>query len=302
MQILKKINKNENIVLALGYFDGVHLGHQKIISELVKCAKSNNTKSALLTFQTNPSNFFKDKQSPDIQTIQDREENLKALGVDFIYELNFEEFKNIEAIDYLELLIKNFKPIAIVVGYNHTFGKNRFGNAEFLKQNSTKYNYKSIIVPEQKKNEERISSTSIRNKISLGDLEGAQALLGRNFSISNVVIKGDRIARKMGYPTANINWDDKIIKLPYGVYFGHTKVDNKSYPSMISWGCKPTLTLGQKEILETHIFQFNQDIYGKKIEVSFSKKLREQKTFKDITELTKQLHNDYQDFITWINL
>lgn len=301
MEVFHEINENKNLAIALGYFDGVHLGHKKIITQLVHQAKSKGIKSAIITFDNNPTNYFTDKQIPNIQSYKDRQIILSSLGVDYLYELDFETYKDIEALDYLnDILIKNFEPEIIMVGYNHTFGKNKNGTPALLKEFSSKHNYECIVVPEQKyKNKEEISSTHIRKRIKHGHLNAIKALLGRYFSVRNSVIKGNKIARTLGYPTANLVWPNSMAKLPYGVYFGYVQTGAKMKPALISWGTKPTLTNGKEEILEAHLYNFDENIYGKIIKVIFAKKIRDEENFGNINALKAQLQKDYSAFEKW---
>lgn len=301
MKVFRNIEKNKNIAIALGYFDGVHIGHRKIIKNLIRLSKENNLKSAVVTFEKNPANYFNQNLIPDIQTYKDKEIILEALGVDYVYELDFEEYKNISAFDYLKnILIENFDPKFIVVGYNHTFGKDKTGTVQFLKDMEINYNYKAIIIPEEKyKDEIEVSSTSIRQLIQEGELEKVKPLLGRYFSLRNLVIKGDKLARVLGYPTANTLWPNTLVKLPYGVYFGFAQIDSKVIPALISWGNKPTLSDGKNEMLEAHIYNFSENIYGKIIKIIFVQKLRDQENFGNIRVLKTQLQKDYKHFEAW---
>ncbi len=300
MQVFQKLTKNKNLVIALGYFDGIHIGHKKIISILVKEAKLKNTKSAIITFQKNPADYFNKEETPSIQTYKDKENLLEAMGVDYLYELDFENYKDISASEYINILYEYFEPLEIIVGYNHTFGKDRSGNPSLLKEFASNYKYECTIVPQQKYNDkEEVSSSIIRKKIQYGHLSAIKALLGRHFSVRNSVIKGEGLARKLGFPTANIIWPNSMAKLPYGVYHGYTQVNTKMYPSLISWGTKPTLSDGQNEILEAYIDDFNENLYGKIIKVIFIKKVRDEENFGNIRVLQTQLQKDYRAFIEW---
>ena len=304
MEIFHEINQNKKLAIALGYFDGIHIGHKKIISQLVQQAKLKGVKSAIITFDKNPADYFNNNPTPNIQTYKDRQIILTSLGVDYLYELDFEKYKDIDAHDYLHnILIKNFEPEIIIVGYNHTFGKNKSGNPSLLKEYATKYKYECIIVPEQKyKDKEEISSTHIRKRIKYGHLNAVKALLGRYFSVRNSVIKGDRVARTLGYPTANIIWPDSMAKLPYGVYFGYVQAGIKMKQALISWGTKPTLSNGKNETLEAHLYNFDENLYGKIIKVIFVKKLRDEENFGNIRVLQTQLQKDYSAFEKWAKL
>ncbi|MBQ8635245.1 riboflavin biosynthesis protein RibF [bacterium] len=304
MEILHEISPNKKLAIALGYFDGIHIGHKKIINTLVQQARAKGVKSAIITFDKNPADYFSEKQTLGIQTFKDRQLILNSLGVDYLYELNFEQFKELSAMNYLEeVLIKNFEPEIIVVGYNHTFGKDKTGSPALLKEFSSKYNYDCIIVPEQKyQDKEEVSSTIIRKRIEYGHLNAVKALLGRQFSVRNSVVKGNKIARTLGYPTANLVWPNSMVKLPYGVYHGYVQTGSKMKPALISWGTKPTLTNGKNEILEAHLYDFNENLYGKIIKVIFVKKMRDEQNFGNIRVLATQLQKDYEAFKKWAQL
>lgn len=304
MEVFREITENKGIALALGYFDGIHIGHKKIITTMLNEARKKGLKTAVVTFSKNPRDYFTNEITPNIQTFKDREIIIESLGVDYLYELDFNDFKDMEAIDYLkDVLIKNFSPKLIVVGYNHTFGKERKGTPGFLKDFSSKYGYDCIIVPELKyKDKEEVSSTIIRKRIQYGHLNAIKALLGRFFSVRNSVIKGQKLATTLGYPTVNLVWPNSMIKLPYGVYWGYVQVDSKMYRALISWGTKPTLTEGKNEILEAHIYDFKDDVYGKIVKVLFVKKVRDCIDFKSILVLKTQLQKDYAAFEKWAKM
>ena len=304
MEVLHEISPNKKLAIALGYFDGIHIGHKKIITQLTQQAKLKGIKSAIITFDKNPADYFNNEPTPNIQTYKDRQLILSSLGVDYLYELNFEKYKDLSAHDYLHnVLIKNFEPEMIIVGYNHTFGKDKSGSPALLKEFASKYNYECIVVPEQKyQDKEEVSSTQIRKRIQYGHLNAVKAFLGRHFSVRNSVIKGNKIARTLGYPTANLVWPSSMAKLPYGVYFGFVQESAKMHPALISWGTKPTLTNGKNEILEAHLYDFNGDLYGKIIKVIFVKKLRDEENFGNIRVLATQLQKDYEAFKKWARI
>lgn len=301
MLILKELSKNENLALGLGFFDGVHLGHLELIKKLVQESKKRKVKSAIITFQKNPANYFAKEKIPYIITNKQKEEILANLKIDFLYELDFETLKDIEAIDYLNnIIIKNFNPNLIITGYNHTFGKNKKGNSDFLRKYSKKYGYDYIEIDEKRINGQKISSSIIRNILKKGDIKKANQFLNKPFEIEGRVIKGTKLARKLGYKTANMLLKDDLIKLPLGVYFGYAIVDNKKYKCLISYGTKPTFTDKSQIILEAHIYDFDREIYGQNIKVGFEEKLRNQKKFKNFDELKKQLDKDYLKFKNFV--
>ncbi len=305
MKIFHEITEDKKkLALALGFFDGIHIGHKKILTTLVQQAKLKGVPSAVITFDDNPANYFSNEKIPAIQSFKDKELIMGSLGIDYLYELNFEKYKDLNAHEYLtNIIVKNFEPEIIVVGYNHTFGKEKSGNPEFLKDYSTNYNYECIVVPEYKyKDKEKVSSTEIRKRILYGHLNAVHALLGRYFSVRNSVIKGDKTATMLGYPTANLVWPNSMIKLPYGVYYGFVQAESKMNPALISWGTKPTLTDGSNEVLEAHLYDFSENIYGKIINVVFVKKVRDEENFGNIRVLKTQLQKDYSAFEKWARL
>lgn len=299
MEVYRELNKNKNMAVALGFFDGVHTGHRKIIQTLIQKARAKNYKTAVITFDKNPADYFSANPTLNIQTFKDRESILSSLGIDYLYELDFATLKDLSAKEYLEnIIVKYFEPKVIVAGYNHTFGKNREGNAQFLSNNEVRLGYDAVIVPEFKyASQECVSSSIIRDKIQKGELNLVKALLGRNFSYTSSVIKGAQMARKLGYPTANMIWPESIVKLPHGVYHGFCQIGIKLVPALISWGNKPTLTDGREELLEAHLYNFNENLYGKIIKIAFVKKVRDIHRFSGLKELSEQLKEDYEGFL-----
>ena len=295
-----KIEKNKGIAIASGYFDGMHLGHRKLISTMVAEARKLEIKTAVITFYENPANYFSEEKIPNIQNQKERAKIIEDLGVDYLYELDFSNYKNMTAEEYLKnVLVKYLEPKLIVAGYNHTLGSDR-KTAGFLTENSNKYHYKTIILPEfLYKDKEEVSSSIIRKHIEYGHLNATNALLGKNFSLCNTVIKGKKLATKLGYPTANLIWPNSIVKLPYGVYFGYSKFEDKIIPALIAWGIKPTLSTEKEEKLEAHLYDFNKDIYGKIMTLIFVKKIRDEIHFSSAAELKEQLELDYKEFSTW---
>lgn len=294
MKVFKTINHNPNLALALGYFDGVHLAHQKLISSVADFAQKNSKKSAVVTFETNPANYFAKEKIYNICSNEERLERIEALGVDFVYMLDFEEYMQFEALEYLEnVLVKNFEPCCIAVGYNHKFGRGREGDTKLLSKYSERFNYHFMELTVQKIQSCLISSSNIRQMITEGHIRNANLLLGHSFSLKNNVVKGNMIARTMGFPTANIFWPNNIVHLPHGVYFGFVIVD-KTYPAVINWGKRPTFEGDDEEVIEAHILNFDSKIYGKIIRVLFVMKIRDEIKFPNIEALTKQIQEDVE--------
>lgn len=295
MQILRELIENKGLSLALGYFDGVHLGHQAVIKSAVDYAKNNNTKSAVITFVDHPCCYIWGVCPKYIMTREMRENKIKELGVDYIYELNFESISKLSAYEYLQnVLIKHFEPVSISVGWNHNFGANKSGNAEFLRKNSKKYGYKFFeIEPITSKGTANISSTKIRELLTNGSIEQANSMLGYNFSIFGRVVKGQQIGRKIGFRTANIKYPSELIEIPYGAYETEVLYNNQVYKSVSNFGIRPTVN-GSNEVLEVHILNFDKDIYDEQIEVKFSKMIRPERKFNSLDELKVQIQKDIE--------
>ncbi len=292
MQILHDLSENPNLSLALGYFDGVHIGHQAVIKNAVNYAKQNGGKSAVITFKDHPCCFFHGVCPKYILTREYREKFIADLGVDYLYELDFEKLAGLSAEEYLEnILIKHFSPKSISTGFNHNFGHNKTGDVKFLEQESIKYNYKYFALPPQKYDGEVISSTKIRKLLSDGQIDTANKMLGRNFIIEGTVIKGRQIGRTIGFRTANILYPIELIDIPFGVYSVLVNYASQTYQGIANFGVRPTVN-GQGALLEVHIIDFEKDIYGEVLEVKFIKMLRTERKFDSLDSLKQQISRD----------
>lgn len=290
MKTNKTVNENKNLVLSLGFFDGVHIAHSKIITKAKQIAKEKGLKSAVITFEKSPASYFSNKPFYNLITNEKKIDLIDKLGIDYLYILDFENFKNISAKDYIEnIIIKNFAPDTIITGFNHTFGANKTGNSELLHRYKD-FNY--IELDEIKIDNTTVSSTNIKNYIQNGNIEKANNMLGRNFSVSGSVIYGNQIARQLGFKTANIIYNKCMIKPKYGVYKGFVNYDGKKYKAIINFGTRPSVDKNLIETLEAHIINFDKDIYGKNIEVEFTSKIRDEIKFHSINELKKQIEKD----------
>lgn len=292
MQILHDLSENPNLSLALGYFDGVHIGHQAVIKNAVNFAKQNGGKSAVITFKDHPCCFFHGVCPKYILTREYREKFIADLGVDYLYELDFEKLAGLSAEEYLEnILIKHFSPKSISTGFNHNFGHNKTGDVKFLEQESVKYNYKYFALPPQKYDGEVISSTKIRKLLSDGQIDTANKMLGRNFIIEGTVIKGRQIGRTIGFRTANILYPLELIDIPFGVYSVLVNYASQTYQGIANFGVRPTVN-GHGALLEVHIIDFERDIYGEVLEVKFIKMLRTERKFDSLDSLKQQISRD----------
>lgn len=294
MQIFNELNTNPALSLCLGFFDGVHEGHKVVIKNAVNLAKQNGLKSAVITFKEHPLCYLQGRTPQYIISLEDRLSIIEEQGVDFAYVLEFDDLiADYLAYDYLkEILIGNFNPKFITTGFNHYFGANKQGNAEFLRNYQGTFGYKFFEIPPITFNSTLISSTKIRQLISDGEVEAMKNLLGYDFFLKSTVIQGRRIGRSISFPTANLPYPKDIIRLPKGVYIANTEVDDKAYHSIVNIGVKPTVTEDKKLLVETHLLDFDGDIYGKEVKVSFLKKIRDEKKFPSLNELMLQIQKD----------
>lgn len=290
MQVFDKLIENKGLAIALGYFDGVHLGHQAVIKSAVDYAKANNAKSAVITFKDHPCCYFYGVCPKYILSRDDREKRIADLGVDYLFELDFDEkLCSLSATEYMEqILVKYFAPISISTGFNHSFGANKSGNVEFLRKNQTKYNYKYFEIPPQQYENELVSSTSIRTLLHNGEIEKANNMLGKNFEISGFVVEGQKLGRTLGFRTANVEYPTELVDIPFGVY----EVETQFGKGIANFGIRPTVSNQNKAILETHILDFDKDIYGEVLTVKFIKMIRPEQKFNSVDELKVQISRD----------
>lgn len=274
--------------LILGFFDGVHIGHREVISSAVSSCMGRNT--ALVTLKDSPSLYF----NHNVEYIRPRKKSIeiiKSLGVDEILELDFEKVVDINADFFLRYVTNKYSPSNIFTGFNHTFGFNKKGNPEFLKANAPKYGYIYHCIPEYKYEGETVSSTTIRQYLRDGNIEKANTLLGDKFSLEGIVIRGAEIGRAIGFPTANIKYSEKTVKLPYGVYKAVVKLDQE-YKAIVNWGVKPTVNNTSEPVVEAHILGFDGNLYGETIQINILKRIREERKFENTEELKIQIEKD----------
>ena len=286
-----------NINLAIGNFDGVHLGHQKIIDELIEYSKINNYSSAILSFKPHPRQFFSDEYR-NFQIISEEEKIylLNKQGIDHYFSLLFDE--NIALMppkDFItKILTEKLHSKHLIVGYDFKFGKNREGNASLLQEQSKKLGFGIDIIRPITSNYNSVvySSSQIREFIRNGNVEKANLFLGRNWSMQGTVIKGDRRATAINFPTANLV-PGELIHPKKGVYAIRVRCINKWSNGIANFGERPTVD-GKKLLLEAHLFEFNQDIYGKELTVEFLTFIREEKKFDNFASLAEQIQKDIQ--------
>lgn len=283
-------------VVTSGTFDGVHLGHQKILQRLHESAKTHNGETVVLTFWPHPRMVLKptDLSLKLLNTFEEKAELLREQGIDHLIRIPFtKEFSQISSQDFItRILVNTIGTKKLVIGYDHRFGKNREGSFEQLKLNGPAYGFEVEEIPQQDIDHVAVSSSKIRKALETGDLETATHFLGRPYSISGRIIKGDKLGRVLGYPTANIDLDshDKLIPIE-GIYAVKVIHENLEYGGMLYIGTRPTVD-GSKRTIEVNIFHFDKEIYGESLHVSFIKLLRMDSKFQDLESLKEQLHKD----------
>lgn len=287
----EKISKD--VYVALGSFDGVHKGHLLLIDEIVDLAKKNNGESMVYTFKNHPLSVIdKDKTPKIILDNKSKEEVLESLGVDILCLKEFDEsLMRLTPEVFIENLIKKFNIKGIVVGFNYRFGYENKGDLELLKELSEKFNFKLYVKKAYRVENEIVSSTKIRELITLGKIKKANEMLGREYVLRGEVVGGRRLGRTIGFPTANLKPLDNMLIPKIGVYYTNVEVQGKIYKGITSVGNNPTVN-GKNTTIETYILDFNSDIYGKTIKVYFIDEIRNEKKFSGLDELKAQLEKD----------
>ena len=296
MKVYNNANLNRkhlNGVIAIGNFDGLHLGHQKVIKEARQKAKKFKLPFGVMTFEPVPVMFFNKKTKDHrINSLHQKKIQLKKFQLDFLIIIRFNKiFSSLPANDFIEKIIyKKTKCRYLYVSKNFKFGFNRKGNIQTLKKFEKKFNYKIIVTKPFKKNYKTISSTFIRKIIRKGKVSLANKLLNRNWSIEGRVIKGRKRGRKIGFPTCNMSLHNYVVP-KLGVYAVRVKGKNFNKNGIANVGYRPTFN-GQRLLLETNIFGFSKNLYNKVINVSFKKFIRTEKKFKNLEYLKKQIEVD----------
>lgn len=297
MKISKNFSEYSNkkpLALSIGMFDGVHLGHQKIISDLKQNAAEKGLETAILSFWPHPRLAFNpDEDLKMLNTIEEKTDLLSSFGIENLFLQNFsEEFRNLSGEEFVrEILVKKLNVKHLIVGYDHVFGKNRSGNFELLQQLAPELGFEVQKTDAVSLNGHNISSTKIRHFISEGNIREANAMLGYSYSVSGSVIHGKKIGRTIGYPTANIEYDAIKLLPKKGAYIVSVNFDDRILPGMLSIGTNPTVG-GEKLSVEVNILNFNEDIYGKEITVHFLDFLHEEIKFEGLDKLIERLDED----------
>jgi len=283
------------IFLAIGVFDGVHLGHQSVISTSTSHAQSADGTPVVITFDPHPLKVLRPQNAPHLLTAtQHKIALIRDLGVEHLLVIPFD--KNFAATppeNFIEQLAVHSNPLGeICVGHEWSFGKDRRGNLDLLKKFGAQFDFHVVAISPVKVGGAVVSSTAIRRAVEKGDLATAAAMLGRDYTVLGTVVAGGKMGKKLGYPTANLSAHSEQFP-PNGVYLAEATLDRALYPGVVNLGYRPTVSSGKPErVLEIYLLDFDQDIYGKDVEVRFIRYLRPEQKFDSVEALVQQIERD----------
>ncbi len=282
----------EPTVISLGKFDGIHRGHELLLEQLLK-KKKEGLSTVIFTFDIPPKKKLEEEDVKVLTTNEEKMHMFDSFGIDYLIECPFtQEVMSMEPEDFIRMLVNKLSVKCIVAGEDFCFGHNRRGNYQMLKEYAKLLSYEAIILPKIKEDERDISSTYVREEIAEGRIEKANKLLGYPYFVSGIVEHGNRLGRTIGFPTINIIPPANKLLPDFGVYITKVTIDGKSYQGVTNVGCKPTVK-GKNPIgIETYILDFNQDVYGKNVCVTFLKKIRKEFKFPNMDALSEQMRKD----------
>src|SRR3954469_24456625 len=285
------------LFLAIGVFDGVHRGHQAVISTSARHAHAADGTPVVVTFDPHPAKVLRPNDAPHLLAAREHQINLiRALGVAHLLIVEFKKtFASTPPEEFVRQLVEHSKPLReICVGHEWSFGRNRTGNLSLLKKLGADLKFDVVGIPPILAEDHVISSTAIRNAVKEGDFDTAEKMLGRPYSIVGTVITGDQLGKKLGFPTANLSAHSEQFP-PNGVYFAQAWLEGVLYHGLVNLGMRPTVAQGEPHrTLEIHLLDFHQEIYGQEIEVRFLQYLRPEKKFPNVDALIRQIEADVQ--------
>lgn len=291
-------------VVTIGAFDGVHLGHKKILLRVKELAKANGGESVVITFWPHPRKITSSEQAVKVlSSLKERIKLIEDCGIHNLLVIEFtKEFSELSPLEFIEkILAKTIGTKKLVIGHDHRFGKNREGNFELLKEHSSNYGFEVEEISRQDIDEVGVSSTIIRQALEKGDVEKAAEYLGRIYSLTGVVVKGKQLGRTIGFPTANIKPEEQDKLIPAdGVYAVVAEVAGEKYKGMLNIGVRPTVD-GTKRTIEVNLFNFAKDIYEQEITIHFFKYIRSEKKFASLDDLKRQLLLDKDQAKRFLN-
>lgn len=300
---IEAYTSKEPTVVTIGTFDGVHIGHQKIIKHLINTGKKEGLKSVILTFFPHPRMVLqKDSNIKLINTIDERSQILKDLGLDYLLIKKFtKDFSRLSAEDFVkDLLVDKLHAKKVIIGYDHRFGRNRNADINDLKTFGNLYGFDVEEISVQDIDDVAVSSTKIRNALSEGNIVKANSFLGYHFMLTGIVVKGKALGRQIDYPTANILIEENYKLIPkQGAYIVSSVIDGVLIYGMMNIGVNPTVN-GEKETVEVHFLNYNSDIYGKKIQIDLLDRIRDEVKFESVEALKNQLTKDKETTLHYI--
>ncbi|MEM9858947.1 MAG: bifunctional riboflavin kinase/FAD synthetase [Bacteroidota bacterium] len=283
-------------IVTSGTYDGVHLGHQKILHRVQEIAKKNEGETVLITFWPHPRLVLYPDQNELrlLNTFEEKADLLRDQGIDHLLRIPFtKNFSQLTSKEFIEkILVRIIGTKKLVIGYDHRFGRNREGSFDHLKQNASAYGFEVEEIPRHEVDHVGVSSSKIREALSSGDVRSGNDLLGKPYSMRGRVVTGDKIGRMLGYPTANIQIDSQYKLIPKdGAYAVYVNIGGELLKGMLNIGYRPTVG-GKSKTIEVHIFDFDQNIYGESIIIFFQDMIRDELKFADVDELKQQLEKD----------
>lgn len=294
---------NTPSVITIGTFDGVHIGHQKIIEHIVKTGEYKSLKSVVLTFFPHPRMVLQpDFKIQLLHTIEERQSVLKQFGLDELVIKEFtKEFANLSARDYVKnILVDELNAKHIIIGYDHHFGKNRTANIQDLKAFGKEFDFIVEEISAQDIKDVAVSSTKIRQSLTDGDINTANSYLGYSYFITGTVIKGKGIGKTINFPTANLEVEKEFKLIPKnGVYVIKSTIDDQLVFGMMNIGTNPTFN-EKKQSIEVHFFDIDKNLYDRKLKIEIIERLRDEEKFKSVEQLTSQLHLDQEKALEFI--
>jgi len=284
---------DKDTVITIGVFDGVHTGHKHLLDKVMEQAKTLNALSGVITFRQHPEELISpEKELPYLTSLDERISRLKKVGIDLVIVISFNrEISEIDARDFIVLLKKYLKVRAFVVGPDFACGKNRAGDAEFLRTLGKEMDFTVSVVPPKTVKGEIISSTLIRQALAAGNMKRVRTLAGHYFSLAGPVVTGFGRGRGLGFPTANLDVDKKQALPPDGVYATVAYIDNQAYPALSNIGVRPTFDNGQRSI-EVFLLDYQGNLYGKEMKIELIERLRPERKFASPDDLKQQISED----------
>lgn len=293
----RKLFKSEQQIAAcIGFFDGIHLGHQKLINETIQIAKEKGIESALITFDPDPwTVIHKQQHVKHLTPIKDKIRLLSQTGIDHLIIVKFDDaFSKLSPQEFINNILIPLNVQDLICGADFKFGHKGQGDVKFLKENGRLF-FDTHVLTLEKEDHEKLGTTQIVQSILRGDLEQAKTMLGRDYKISGYVKQGNRAGTKIGFPTANLDITDEYVIPKVGVYAGYVEVMGKRYPSVVNIGYNPTFNHSERLSIESHILDFNEIIYGELVQQYFVSFLRDELDFGSVEALVEAMHKDVEN-------